>query len=139
MFTTITTPVAVFSVCHMARLFGKGRFPQESWTRMYAKSYPEFKVEMWNDAGELIFKSGPEDLEPRIWTHCPVPQGMNISQVYQNFLNRAARLLGNHCSPVDFTPCPVMKDGRFQDEAVRSAWMLYLDLAMDYYMAEVQH
>lgn len=131
----ITTPDAVFTVMHMTRRFLKQPFPFDSWARMYAKSYPHHLVEMTR-RGRRLFSSGPIELRPRIWTHVPVPYGMNIQAVHARFQERVVSVLGDYDSPVDLSPDPFYPDGRYQAVSVRTAWMMYLDLAIEQFISE---
>lgn len=140
MSTLITTPVAQFTIDHMAARFEAGRFPVEAWTRMYAKSYPEYRVEAWSGkAGKGYFGTGPLGITPRIWTHTPVPMGMNIEAVHKRFEERAASVLSDYEEPTDLSPDPSYADGRYRDITVRTAWMMYLDLAIEHFLTQVYH
>lgn len=132
----ITTPVANFTIDHLASRFAAGKFPIESWARSYAKSYPEHQVQYWNSRCTLIFRSGPI-ITPAIWTHTPVPQGFDIEKLKREFEHRAGAVLSDYEEPTNFAPDPSYPDGRYKDTNVRAAWMMYVDLAVQTYLAKL--
>ena len=136
--TLVTTPVARFHFDHMASRFGEGRFPLESYTRMYTKSHPDHRVEMWDERGRRVWHYGPVDVKPRIWTHTPVPHGMPIEKVHARFEERAASILGDWDTPVSFAT-GACGDNRYKDITVRTAWMMYLDRAVEEYLTRFLH
>lgn len=135
-YTRIITPVAQFSMDHLARKF-RSRIQQREWARLYSRTWPGHRIEMTEEMFNM-FALGPEDVQPRIWTHVPVPMGMDITAVHRQFERRAASVLGDHEAPVDFTPHPTFADGRYRSEGLRMAWMMYLDLAIEKFLADVQ-
>lgn len=77
-------------------------------------------------------------IEFPIWTHTPVPEGFPILEVNTRFEERAQSVLGDYDGSVDFSVwMPSEKEGfrdyRYKKEAVRMAWMMYLDLALEHY------
>jgi len=73
-----------------------------------------------------------------IWTHTPVPACFPLASVNARFEKRAASVLGDHNLNVDFSTWqPHEKEGfrdyRYKFVAVRTAWMMYLDLALAHF------
>lgn len=72
-----------------------------------------------------------------IWTHTPVPKGFPLRLVNARFEHRAASVLGDYDSPVKFNvhylKGDIYTDFRYTDITVRTAWMMYLDLALEHY------
>lgn len=130
----ITTPVANFNIAHFTKLFASGNFPLDSWVRGYSKSYPQHRVQLWDEKLHLIFDAGPKDITPAIWTHTPIPQGMDIESLKANFEARAASVLGDYDAPVNFEADQMYRDGRYLDINVRCAWMMYVDQAIEQYV-----
>lgn len=80
------------------------------------------------------------DLDPGdcIWTHTPVPEGFQLATVNARFERRAASVLGDHENGVDLRRWqPHEKEGfrdyRYKAVGVRTAWMMYLDLALEHF------
>lgn len=143
MHVMITTPVANFNIDHLVGRFAAGRFPIESWVRSYSKSYPEHRVSMWaSPTGRLLFDAGPTDLIPAIWTHTPIPQGMDIAKLNAQFEKGAARVLGDYDSTPCFRVCGpndggVYQDNRYYSEGIRMAWMMYVDQAVQNFLGSM--
>lgn len=76
-------------------------------------------------------------IEFPIWTHTPVPEGFPLLEVNTRFEERAQSILGDHDSSVDFNKHYIKgdlyTDYRYVKPAVRMAWMMYLDLALEHY------
>lgn len=77
---------------------------------------------------------------PMIWTHTPLPVGMDIRALQTKFEERAAVVLGDYDSIPKFHKCApdgpwIYKDNRYQLEAIRAAWMMYVDQAIEHYVA----
>lgn len=73
-----------------------------------------------------------------IWTHTPVPAGFPLATVNARFEKRAASVLGDYDSAVDFSTWqPHEKEGfrdyRYKQPGVRAAWMMYLDLELAHF------
>lgn len=96
----------------------------------YAKLHPDHRVEMWNDKFELVFSSGDITMLPEIWTSQPIPTGLDIVSLKEQFEARAASILSDYEESVDFSPDSSYPDGRYKDLEVRAAWMMYVDLAI---------
>lgn len=76
--------------------------------------------------------------EVNIWTHTPVPAGFPLASVNARFEKQAASVLGDHDSRVDLSTWqPHEKEGfrdyRYKAPAIRAAWMMYLDLALEHF------
>jgi hypothetical protein len=76
---------------------------------------------------------------PAVWTHTPLPVGMAAVALQTKFEERAASVLGDHDSVVNFDtggmyedPCG---DNRYLDPTVRTAWMMYVDQAIEHFVA----
>jgi len=134
-YTRIITPVAQFSMDHLARKF-RSRMQLRDWARLYSRTWPGHRIEMTEERFNM-FALGPEVVTPRIWTHVPVPVGMDITAVHQKFERRAASVLGDHETPVDFAPDPAYSDGRYRSVGLRMAWMMYLDQAIEKFLVEM--
>lgn len=89
-----------------------------------------------NDAGEQLADYGNKGIVPSIWTHTPVPVNFPIIAVQAKFEERAADVLGDEMGAPCFDKCADramhrIKDNRYWSVAVRCAWMMYLDLAIE--------
>ena len=90
-----------------------------------------------NNNGEYIQSIGNRSVVPSIWTHTPVPMGLDIIALKQRFEERAASVLGDHDSPADLTKCSspddLYNDNRYWSVTVRAAWMMYVDQAIEHF------
>lgn len=73
-----------------------------------------------------------------VWSHTPVPDGFPLKTVNACFEKRAAIVLSDYNSEVDFSTWqPHEKEGfrdyRYKQPSVRQAWMMYLDLALKHF------
>lgn len=94
--------------------------------------------QLWNGQGELIQSIGKTGVVPSIWTHTPVPIGFDLIAIKQQFEERAASVLGDYDHVVHFIKCNEVhnhsiKDNRYYDPTVRSAWMMYVDQAIEHF------
>lgn len=97
----------------------------------------EWYIELYK-GGELVFSHGHKNLVPEIWTHTPIPVGLDIVSLKQRFEQRAASVLGDY----DSAPCfdvhspergGLYKDNRYVHVGIRAAWMMYLDQAIEHH------
>jgi|GEM_PF-4725310 len=131
----ITTPVARFYTVWSESSDVEARI---EWVKRYADMHPthhistvvEHKVHSPGMESSIEFECGPEGIAPAIWTHVPVPLGMPIAAINKRFEERAARLLSDVDHDVDLS---LAEDNRYLEDAVRCAWMMYVDLAIDHY------
>lgn len=70
-----------------------------------------------------------------VWTHTPVPDGFPLVEVNERFEKRAASVLSDYETRIDFSTWqPHEKEGfrdyRYKVPTIRAAWMMYLDLAL---------
>jgi len=97
----------------------------------------EALFQLWNGRGERIQSIGKLGIVPDIWTHTPVPFGMDIIALKDNFEKRATSVLGDYDSPVDLTKCSspddLYNDNRYWSVTVRAASMMYVDQAIEHY------
>lgn len=140
----ITTPVARFTVdCSVFH----DTEDMADWLETYAARNTEHHIEACvehqvhaeNTESLIEFESGPEGIVPAIWTHTPVPLGMAIEAINKRFEERAATVLGDADYTVEFRkhlPGYIhgFEDSRYYDEALRMAWMMYVDLAIEHYL-----
>lgn len=136
---TITTPVACFQLIKTAVLSIAN---QVAMGQRYAIGNPIWRVEVYNDAGVLAFGAGPVDIVPLVWSHTPFPWGIHPEIIQGHFEDRAASVLGAHESTPCFRKCDptgggVYTDNRYYSEGIRMAWMMYVDLAIEYYSTKV--
>lgn len=89
------------------------------------------RLEVYNLLGELVRTDSSWAGEPHIWTHTPVPYGMDLEALKRKFEQRASSVLGDYDSEVDFSRDPVYPDGRYLNKSVRAAWMMYVDQAIE--------
>lgn len=97
----------------------------------------EWYIELYK-GGELVFSHGHKNLVPEIWTHTPIPVGMDIVSLKQRFEMRAASVLGDYDTKASFIKCNevhnhAIKDNRYYDPTIRAAWMIYLDQAIQHH------
>lgn len=98
-------------------------------------------LQLWNDRLELFQSMGTIGLTPSIWTHTPVPMGFDLIALKQQFEERAASVLGDYDSSVNFdvfgqyddTRTGTYSDHRYVDPTVRAAWMMYVDQAIEHF------
>lgn len=77
---------------------------------------------------------------PAVWTHTPLPVGMDAAALQTKFEERAASVLGDYDSTPCFRVCGpddggVYKDNRYYSEGIRMAWMMYVDQAIEHFVA----
>lgn len=76
---------------------------------------------------------------PIVWTHTPLPVGMDARALQVKFEERAASVLGNHDCEVDLSKCSspndLYNDNRYWSVLVRCAWMMYVDQAIEHFVA----
>lgn len=77
---------------------------------------------------------------PMIWTHTPLPVGMDPHALKAKFEERAASVLGDYDTVVSFIKCSELvdisiNDNRYADPTVRAAWMMYVDQAIEHFVA----
>lgn len=92
--------------------------------------------QLWNDRLELIQSIGKTGVVPAIWTHTPVPMGLDVIALKQRFEERAASVLGDYEYTPPFTVCSpdgtgMFKDNRYVCPSLRAAWMMYVDQAIE--------
>ena len=95
-------------------------------------------LQLWNDRLELFQSMGTVGLTPSIWTHTPVPMGLDIIALKQQFEERAASVLGDYEYTPPFTVCSpdgagMFKDNRYVCPSLRAAWMMYVDQAIEHF------
>lgn len=77
---------------------------------------------------------------PAVWTHCPLPIGMKAHELQAKFEERAASVLGDHDCEVDLSKCSspddLYNDHRYWSVTVRAAWMMYVDQAIEQFVAK---
>lgn len=100
--------------------------------------------QLWNDRLELIQSIGKTGVIPSIWTHTPVPMGLDVIALKQRFEERAASVLGDYDTNASFIKCNevhnhVIKDNRYYDPTIRAAWMMYLDQAIEHHEDTVMY
>lgn len=91
-----------------------------------------------NGQGELIQSAGKFGVVPAIWTHTPVPMGLDVIALKQQFEERAASVLGDYEYTPPFTVCSpdgtgMFKDNRYVCPSLRAAWMMYVDQAIEHF------
>ena len=94
-----------------------------------------------NNNGEYIQSIGNRSVVPSIWTHTPVPMGLDIIALKQRFEERAASVLGDYDTVVNFDLCGqyddtrtnTFGDNRYIDPTLRAAWMMYVDQAIEHF------
>lgn len=97
----------------------------------------EWYIELYKGS-ELVFSHGHKNLVPEIWTHTPIPVGLDIVSLKQRFEQRAASVLGDYDSVPNFVVCSpesgwIYKDNRYLCVGIRGAWMMYLDQAIEHH------
>lgn len=131
----ITNAVAKFKFNHK----GMSLANAHAWAGRCADKRPEDYICIYNSAGECTFEAGDKSIVPAIWTHVPVPLGMGIVALQENFEKRATHVLGdyNNGTPQLLKCVPdgpwIWKDNRYYCEGVRMAWMMYVDLAIEFH------
>lgn len=70
---------------------------------------------------------------PYCWIHCQVPTSFPLQTVNARFELRAASVLSDYEEPTNFEPDLSYPDRRYKDITVRTAWMMYLDLALEHF------
>lgn len=127
MHAMLTTDVANYTV----------KIDQFDQARSDALEFHKHHLQLWNSRGELIQSIGDSSVVPRIWTHTPVPMGLDIIALKQQFEKRAASVLGDHDCEVDLSKCSspddLYNDHRYWSVTVRAAWMMYLELAIKHF------
>lgn len=78
---------------------------------------------------------------PDVWTHTPLPVGMDPHALKAKFEERAASVLGDYDTIVSFIKCNELldvsiNDNRYADPTVRAAWMMYVDQAIEHFVAK---
>lgn len=106
---------------------------QVAWAKSHAEKNPERHVVVRDEQGTVVYQSGPQSLVPCIWTHTPVPMGMPIEAIKKRFEERAVSVLHDHLLVPDFSTDPEWADGRYKYSDILSAWVMYLDLAIEQY------
>lgn len=91
-----------------------------------------------NNNGEYIQSIGNRSVVPAIWTHTPVPMGLDVIALKQRFEERAASVLGDYDSVPNFIKCIpegnfIFKDNRYYCDGIRGAWMMYVDQAIEHF------
>lgn len=127
MHAMLTTDVANYNVTE----------DQLSQAHSDALEFNKHHLQIWNNRGERIQSIGDSSVVPRIWTHTPVPMGLDVIALKQRFEERAAYVLGDHDSPADLTKCSspddLYNDNRYWSVTVRAAWMMYVDQAIEHF------
>ncbi|AUV61850.1 hypothetical protein HWB52_gp35 [Pseudomonas phage Littlefix] len=76
---------------------------------------------------------------PAVWTHTPLPVGMAAAALQTKFEERAAVVLGDADSGTNFalwkSGTHSNADNRYIDPTVRAAWMMYVDQAIEHFVA----
>jgi len=105
-----------------------------------AHNYPDSYVCVYNNAGEVTYEVGDKAIVPQVWTHVPVPFGMDLVALQKKFEERAVSVLGDyHNGTPQLLKCVpdgpfIWKDNRYYCEGVRMAWMMYVDLAIEHFV-----
>lgn len=78
---------------------------------------------------------------PAVWTHTPLPVGMAAVALQTKFEERAAAVLGDYDSVPNFIKCIpegnfIFKDNRYYCDGIRAAWMMYVDQAIEHFVAK---
>lgn len=77
---------------------------------------------------------------PAVWTHTPLPVGMDARALQSKFEERAASVLGDYEYTPPFTVYSpdgtgMFKDNRYACPSLRAAWMMYVDQAIEHFVA----
>lgn len=131
MHAMLTTDVANYTVT----------IDQFDQARSDALEFNKHHLQLWNTRGELIQSIGDSSVVPRIWTHTPVPMGLDVIALKQRFEERAASVLGDYDTVVNFDLCGqyddtrtnTFGDNRYIDPTLRAAWMMYVDQAIEHF------
>ncbi|KII34866.1 hypothetical protein NL64_06280 [Pseudomonas fluorescens] len=105
--------------------------PITEWLDRYVSSHPMHSVFACVGEG-IYFEEGPEGITPGIWTHTPLPLGMDILATQERFENRAMILLSKENGAVDLAKDP--SDGRYFSAAMNAAWIMYVDLDVEHFI-----
>lgn len=136
----ITTPVANFELRRVAQAMSLPN--QVAYGQRYALRQPEWRVEVFNDAGVLVLGAGPKGIVPDVWSHTPFTFGMNPEALQAKFEERAQVVLyDGHNMPTMLKCEPdsnyIYKDNRYYCDGIRMAWMMYVDQAIEHYNNKV--
>lgn len=124
----ITTAVANFTVDRVSRVMSMPN--QLAWAQRYGLRNPDDRIEVFNDAGVMALGVGPKDIVPSVWSHTPFTYGMDPEALQAKFEERAAVVLSDWNEPVNFSK---VSDGRYLLVPVRTAWMMYVDQAIEHF------